>query len=321
MRSRGVLRACVCLVGFLALIAGQAGTSDSETRWMFFTPKKAKEKKIRINVCGNERSYYRLDHKAPLDFTAEGPGRVKIITRHLPSEGTAGRGTYTIRVTRGSSEKEVFLKEIPAEESSAIMCSTTGDPVGEGEASILHVPRGKWVFRIHLQDTDTAVVVRLFREQEIAKEVLVNRVPDKFERVLVLVQASGNEYPHYHFSSQHPLEFGIRGPVTLSIRTRLDFTPGGRDVAPYGVQLAGRKIVDGQVHHEFSEISHFWARRLEKARYKDCPEIVPGESMVVELDVPAGQWTIEIRPIHTDVPGLTARILVPKSALATGKNE
>lgn len=313
--------AWIGVLGFLALCsAGGVNTPAAETRWIFLKAREAKER-LQINVCGSDRTYYRLDTVTPVEFSATGPTRIKLITRHLDSVAGAPRAAYSIRVARGAGEQTILLKEIIAEEGEGVLCSATGEAVGEGEESVIYAPRGKWHFKIYLHEGDTAVAVRLLQEEQVRHRVLVHCAPQEYERILVLVQPSGNEYPHYHFTRQQPLRVSLRGPAPVSIRTRLDFAAGGRERAPYGIEVIGWQRRDGQLREGFRQSAHYWSRRLEKARYRETSEILPGENIELAVDLPAGDWILEMHPIDEEIAGAAARVLAPKRALTNGASE
>ncbi|MBD3236276.1 MAG: hypothetical protein GF330_06215 [Candidatus Eisenbacteria bacterium] len=286
----------------------------AESHWAFLKARAAKER-LQIRIGGSDRTYYRLDATTPVEFSASGPTRVRLITRPLDTAEGARRASYGLRVTRGAGKKLVLLKEIYAEESEAVVCAATGDAVGEGEESLLHVPRGKWDFRLYLHESDTDVAVRLLQEERRKEELLVHCPPESFDAVHVLVQPSGNEYPHYHFTRMLPLRARLRGPAPVSIRTRLDFPSGGLEIAPYGIEVIGWKAEEGELRRRFRKTRHYWSQRLEKTHYRDTDALCPGENMEFPIDLPAGEWVLEIRPIDIEIPGATARILAPKRAL------
>lgn len=302
-RRRLAAAAFLCAIAVVA--ACQAG---AEPGWTFLRAKKG-EAPLRLTVSGSERTYYLLDAQNPLDFAADGPGHVKIITRPLSPDPSTPRVSYTIRVTRGAGEDVVFLKQISAEKDEAARAEGSG-AVCEGEENILPVPRGRWDFRLYLLEGPGQVAVRLMQEEN--APALVSCIPDAFERVIMLVQPSGNEYPHYRFTSERPLVFRVRGPAAISIRSRLDFEPGNIATAPFGLECVARPSGGGE---GLREVAHFWTTRLEKSHYRDCPNIIPGELTAFDLDIPAGEWVCEVRPTDVPVAGVSARVLMPKAAL------
>lgn len=297
------------IVALLALATGAGEAQAAKTRWSSFRPAKAPDK-ICIHIGGNDARYYKLDHKSPLEFTLRGPNRIRLITRHLPVEGKIKRQSYIIRVIRDG--KEILKKMITSGPSStAILCGDVDQTVGIGKKSYVTVPSGKHVFRVYVEQKDIPVAVRLFKKETVRDITHVSFTPDEYEGICTLVMSNGKEYPHYHFSRTSPLRFRINGPTTLQIWTRVDFDQTMMTRTSYGLEL----FQNGESHL----VLHYDdVRKLSTASYKEkeCQRVLPGERKKIELKVPKGTWTYELRPTSPGPEAITARILIPTKDIA-----
>ncbi|MCK4414115.1 MAG: hypothetical protein KAY32_11270 [Candidatus Eisenbacteria sp.] len=270
-----------------------------------------------IRVGGDDAAYYLLDPGHPITLSLRGPGKLRLLTRHLPRDGRTGKRCYTLLVDRGG---ERVLEEplLATQSRGATLCGSDGAPVGSSEETVVSFPAGRHRFRVTIEEPDKRVAVRFFRERKVAETEYINFAPRGSERVCSLVRPSGNEYPHYHFSAEQPLRLTVNGPTELIVRTRLDFAPDASGEAAYELEVFRCQGSDGD--WELVETLSYTSEPLseEEGRYAACPEIIPGKSRRYDLEVPAGNWCYELRPGGPATVGVTGRILIPKEDIAFG---
>ncbi len=302
------------IVALLFSFGGAAAYVDNES--MEWNSCKAVDsgKRIKIKIGRNNLSYYKVERNKPASFVIRGPAYVKLISRQLPPKKATGKFTYTMTVMRDRRGEltEILGKEVvTAWSSRARLNSNDNDFVGEPEDNYLYVPKGKHTLIVDISDKDCAVAVRMFVEKRIVRDEMISLTPSDFERVCLLVQTSGNEYPHYRFTHEKPLHFTVVGPTTVNIGTRLDFESDAPQTSSYALMITGRNA-EGRT---LDEGGYFKTKKLSRTTYKDCPGIAPGDNQVMELKVPSGRWAFELSLINSDHSGVTARILMPKSDL------
>ena len=297
----------LCLAILLGLLIATPFTdalAAATTEWVSFRPHEGNGR-ICVRVGENERYYYPLEIEAPLEFTLRGPRRMKMITRHLPEDGEIGDRRYMIVVTRDG--KEVLRKEIAAKpSSSSTLCGNDAQVVGAARSNHLTVPEGTHVFRIYVEGDSGPVAVRLFKDRKPKGIAYVPFVPEAHGGICTLIRSSGNAYVHYRASWAKPVCFTVRGPTELVIRTRVDYDPTlvHPGEVPYGVE-----ILRNNEHHE---VFYYTTDKATEGEYQETPGVIPGESKRIDLKIPEGTWTIELRPPQADGPTFTTRILIPE---------
>ncbi len=294
----------------LALLAANALPAAAKTQWKSFKPTKSPGR-VCAHIGAKDLRYYKLDAQEPLTFTASGPTRVQLMTRHLPAAGEGGEKSYTLRVMRDG--KEILKKRIAAGPSkSGHICNDVGRSVGASRKSYITVPKGKHVFQVYATDTSTPVGVRLYKQvKSKTKASLISFSPDAYRMICTLVTSTGHEYPHYHFDRTTPIRFQIHGPTTLTVYTRADFDQTMLASISYGVEV----LRNGESHRIFHYDN---VKKQSTAAYKEheCREILPGERRALTLKVPAGTWNYELRPAETGHQSIAARILMPSKDIA-----
>jgi hypothetical protein len=312
-------RALLSVMLGACLAAGACAlTASAETTWENLELANHEFEKVCIRIGDNDNDYYLIDPANPLTLSLRGPGKLRLLTRHLPRDGVTRSRCYTLLIDRdGERVREAPL--LASQSRSANLCGNGGAAVGASEETVVSFPSGRHRFRITIEEPNKQVAVRLFRQKKLAETEYVNFAPRQSERVCTLVRPSGNEYAHYHFSSDQALGFSVNGPTELLVRTRLDFAAADAPETPYELAIYRREGNEGAF--EFVEARSFTATPLpeEEGRYTGCPEIIPGQSRRFDLVVPEGSWSYELRPAGPTPAGLTGRILIPREDIALGQ--
>jgi hypothetical protein len=151
------------------------------------------------------------------------------------------------------------------------------------------------------------VAIRLFRQVKRQRESWVAFTPEHYGEIRHLQLANGNESAYYHFDAGTPLGLSVNGPTTLRVATRLDFDHLMTGVQTYALQVA----IDGAVWQTY----HFDSDRLDSAVYVERPDILPGDRKEINIAVPRGRHTVEIRCVRPETCGVAAMIHLPLSDL------
>jgi hypothetical protein len=106
----------------------------------------------------------------------------------------------------------------------------------------------------------------------------------------------------------------VCGPTDLIIRTRLDLAADAGAEAPYGIEV----LRNGEPWIARS----YTTEPLLGDRYKERPDVVPGKSRRLDASLPAGVFTLTLRPGLADsTRQMTARILIPAKDVGLQPNE
>ncbi|MBP6874555.1 MAG: hypothetical protein KBD56_00640 [Candidatus Eisenbacteria bacterium] len=316
-RGRALVRR-VCAGIFLACVASLASglLSPAQAAWDSIDPSSSGAAPICVRVGEDEARYFPLDSRQAVEFSLQGPGRLRTLTRHLPRDGRTAKRCYTVVIEMDGQ----LLKSEPqlsVESSSAVLCGLGGGPVGSACETLVRFPEGRHSFRVKIEEPGKEVAARFFKERKTAATSYVGFAPEEFERVCTLVEEDGKEYGHYHFSPENPLRFTVNGPTSLLLRTRLDFS--SRDAAgtpvDYSLEVRKRSAAGGAWEPAVS--IPLTSGPVLGSAYKECAQIVPGESRKSEIEIPEGVWTFEIRAV-TGGRGIAARILIPKDDIGLG---
>ncbi|MBM3316387.1 MAG: hypothetical protein FJY75_00905 [Candidatus Eisenbacteria bacterium] len=301
--GRGALAAGALAV---ALLLGLAGPVAAKLVWKEVQPDKAGRQTC-LRVAGKSSKYTQLDPAKGVELTVHGPSKLRILTRHLPVQGKTGKRSYTLVVERDG--KTALRKKITrSRDAKAKLCTKAATAVGASGESVITVPRGKHTFRVTVDEPGKAVAARFFRQARAgAGARLIAFSPLEFDRQCRLVTAQGNRYTWFRATPERPVRFTVQGPTELQIHTRVDFEEGTLGAQEYvvGIQRNDRPDVERR----------FQARIDPGAGYEDCPGTAPGQSQLLRLSVPSGNWTYELGPTGSGAASFTTRILIPKSSV------
>ncbi len=262
---------------------------------------------ICVRASGQQATYYKLNAKKGTELSVYGPGRLRIVTRHLPLKGTLAKRAYTLVVMRDG--KAALRKKIVRGASKATLCKNKQTKLGAVRESFISIPAGKHTYRVLVEEGGKNVVARFYQEKRttVAKK-MIGFTPLEFNDVCTLTAngAKGGA-AWYRATFAKPVRFSVQGPVELEIRTRLDLDPTVAGPLRYGVEL----LRNGKSE----SVRNLSAARDAKVSYKDCPGVSPGESKLIRLSVPAGDAAYEIRPAGTGAQSFAVRILIPRGSV------
>jgi len=305
---RGVRCTLICAAAILLATVAPPGAA-ARTVWTEVKPDRANAQ-VCLRFENDEGVYYRLDEKNAVELTLYGPDKLRLLTRHLPRRGNIGRRSYTLVVMR---DGKVALKKLitKGRSRSVVLCNDVTQAVGASMESKITIPDGKHVVRIYVEEQDESIAVRLYEQTRTRQRLHVHFAPIEFAGILTLAMPSGNEYPWYHATRETPVKYTVRGPTELELRTRCDFDSAAAvDEMRYGVEL----LRNGVSHRVF----YYTTQPYDEAAYKEPVGLAPGSSKLIEVQVPDGMWTYEIRPAQPDLPTFTVRTLIPKEDLGLG---
>jgi hypothetical protein len=307
-RRAGARSVLLLVAGITALIiAGGAEGAAPKPKmlWKVLKPTKSVSQ-ICLRVGGKEQSFYKLSAQKATELSVYGPGRLKVVTRHLPIKGKLSKRAYTLVVMRDGTV--ALKKKITRGTSKVTLCKNKKTLAGAAIESFIKVPAGKHTYRVLVEESGKEVVARFYQEKrETVEARLIGFTPLEYDGICTLATKSGTGTPWFRATFAQPIRFGVQGPTELEIRTRLDLGPAVTGTVRYGIEILRNGKSDS--------VRSYSVTRDAKASYKDCPGVTPGESKLIRLSVPAGNWTYEIRPAGTGAQSFATRILIPRSSV------
>ena len=213
---------------------------EGKVKYTFVKPDKH-GKKVKIQVKGKDRTYYRLDKKNSLELTITGTTTLKVITRLNMRDKKAGEKIdYKIHC-RHNGNKTHFTKS--AIISKGVEFSHSGEGrIGTGESFILELPAGENKIKLYLGKSEESIVyVRLLKELDHVvsgtKRIAID--PAEYTKeVMILVKES--EYDYFRVGSLDSLKLKVIGPATLRVMSRLE----------YDITMNGEKKYRMQVYED-----------------------------------------------------------------------
>jgi hypothetical protein len=281
-------------------------TSKGQMTWTAIKPAQATGP-VCVRASGQQSTYYKLSAKKATELSVYGPGRLRIVTRHLPVKGSLTKRSYTLVVMRDG--KVALRKQVVRGASQATLCKNKKTKVGAFRESFISIPAGKHTYRVLVEEGSKEVVARFYQEKRATvASKMIGFTPLEFDEICTLAAngAKGGA-AWYRATFAKPVRFSVQGPVELEIRTRLDLGPTVAGPLRYGVEI----LRNGKSE----SVRNFSVARDTKTSYKDCPGVTPGESKLIRLSVPAGDAAYEIRPAGTGAQSFAVRILIPRGSV------
>ena len=291
------------LVGCVLLLA--AGAASAATSWRAVkTDSDAGD--VCLEIEGREFDYTRLDTQEPAALDLRGPRRLKIVSRYLFTPSDPAVKDYVIRVLLDG--REVLRKTLTGSVlHDAGPCKGKAGDAAALKRIYVQIPTGRHEVLVFAESGDGSVAARFFRETQQRKEKDIAYAPEGYDEVYHLQFASGSQSAYYHFGSDVPLRFSVKGPTNLKVYTRLDFDHTMNGDQNYSLELTR----DGVSQNVF----HYHASKLSAAAYVERPDILPGGRKLLRISVPKGQHVYELRCVRPDACGIATQIRIPEADL------
>jgi hypothetical protein len=244
----------------------------------------------------------------PLEYRIDGPTPIRVLSRLLAGdEVQAAPVRYALRLEIDGVELRVLEYE---SQVSTTVRLPDDQPIHALEKSIVHIPAGSHKVRIVPAGAGTRVALRVFLGDGTPRSIRwVPYVPDTYERPIRL-HGRDSEVVYYRFTAETPVTLHLNGPTRLQIRSRLDFGAQRGYSQTYALKL----FVDGRLERTW----RLKARASHTSIYPDLPEITPGVSNDVTLEVPAGRHELTIGLDCTTAGSAALRLFIPESAVTNG---
>jgi len=262
------------------------------------------KQEVPIVVDNKARMYYFLSTEKTSLIFAQGPGKLRLITRaqFLPNQSrTVSYGiVYSLN---GGTPVTLSAKSIERSTKASFSDPQYGKP-GELHQFEINIPRGDNTISFQLADNNTPVAVRyLFNPVKEKKKEWIVYSPSLSQETVELV-SNESVVSYYRFNQEKPLKIDVIGPTQIRVFTRIEFTHQMRGSVNYRLQVKN----NGQIINTY-QMSN---KRSDIATYKNSCELVPGKASEFVIDVPAGNQTYEIIPLDKDKNSVLGRTLIIK---------
>lgn len=283
-----------------------AAPACAKTKWQTVTPRESPGT-VCLRLGTLELAYHRLEAGSPVMLAVSGPRRVKITTRAVLADGTAGPATYTLVAKLDG--QEVLRKRVSADPRvGAHVCDAPAAATTSSRTSYLTVPGGAHEITVYAEPIgNETVAARFYRESRRPRREELTFAPEAYAEARRLLFESGVRSTCYSFRDGAPLRFTVKGPTTLRVITRLDFNLTTHGSQPYTLEVSR----DGRLPQVF----HFEATKHDDVSYAERLDIVPGQPRQMRLTVPRGIHWFTIRCIQPAGACVTAQIRIPKKDL------
>jgi hypothetical protein len=256
----GVVLLCAAALAADVKVAGGAGTvSVSVVR--------------RVDV-----GYEIVTTSKPLEFSAAGPGWLRVYTRLWWPAGKTGAQSYKLSLWQEDAVRPVQF----AAGLSPTSLGPRGHKVGQWRSFFIQVPKGAGHYRLALdQAPGDSVAVRVaVQAPEPAQEVAVPGA-----RTLTL--AEGSDTSRYcEIGKGRQLRFAVDGPCRLVVRVRLNFDPSMSGIQPFKVSIARG---DSELVGRAMRVS-----RSSTAAYENDAAVVPSSERTLRVSLPSGHHALTV---------------------------
>lgn len=244
-------------------------------------------------VKEKKTSYLLLTKEEPISFRVEGPVYLRVYSRLLYVKDDKEPRTYKIIVQEDETRERIYSKTT----EPSLVSFFNDSPVGKWRRIPIRVPPGKHAYKLILYESPYPVAIRLVPGSPPTWSWV--QPEQSLERVTTI---EGEKLIHYLLlTTDSSLKVRVKGPSTLKIELRSNFTPGMGKSDRFTLRLTegGKdlKTVDFSVYP--SQI----------ATWQERPEWRPSKKVGTTSFIPSGMHEIEVKVTGSLSPKVALRIL------------
>lgn len=298
------MRTPAALVALLAVTISAAlcPAKTPAPRWKSITPS-GYASQSSLMVDGKQVTYYRFDAGHPLSFSAQGPVRVKILTR-LVIPNDREKDSYAVVVTGDGArvQREAF-DAVPS--GRAFYAALDSVRPGVIRRLYIDVPTGAHTYELRAEGLGR-VDARVYASTDLDAD-RVSFAPRDGAAVETLLSGD-KELTYYLLTKSAPVVLDVVGPTTIRMNTRLlfDQTMSKRESYVVGVREQGTAEVLYRIETTPSET----------VVCRDRSDALPGALRHFMLEVGPGPHAYEFRLVDTTARALAVRFHIPRGDVA-----
>ncbi len=298
MRTPAAIGALVALTLSVALCPAKAPAP----RWKSIAPS-ACPLQTRLMVDGKQVTYCRFDAEHALSFSAEGPVRVKILTR-LVIPNDRERDSYAVAVARdGATVQTERFDTAPT--GRAFYAALDGVRPGVIRRIYIDVPAGAHTYELRAGERER-VDARVYASTDLDAD-RVSFAPRDGATVETLISGD-KELVYYVLAEGNPVVLDVVGPTTIRVNTRLlfDQTMSKRETYVLGVSEPGTTEVLYKIETTPST----------SVVCRDRTDVLPGALRHFSLEVGPGPHAYEFRLVDAPAQALAIGFHIPRGDIA-----
>jgi len=247
-------------------------------------------KKTDVVVKNKKYTYWYLKKGDEAKFDITGYADAKIYVRT--------QGGKKQNITVNLDDKKIASLTIE-EKTSKLAASKKLGIITKAKTIKVKIPHGKHILSVY--SDDGKILVRVTYKK---KSSDITMAPQKHDGGMVLV-AGEQELGYYRSSKEKAVEYTINGGGTVTLYTRLIFSP-----AMMGAQHYKLKV---RIDSEKPTIYEFETTASSVSYFRGDGKVIPGKAKKIKIKIPEKRHKITIQPEGT-VP-VAVRLMIPMNLL------
>lgn len=298
------MKTAAAFVALLAvtLSAGICPGKAPAPRWRSITPS-GRASQCLVMVDGKQITYHRFDAETPLSFSAQGPVRLKILTR-LVIPNDREKDSYVVAVSRdGETVQREAFDTVPTDRAFYVALDSVRP--GVIRRVYVDVPAGAHTYELRAEGP-ARVDARVYASKDLDAD-RISFAPRDGAAVETLLSGD-KELSYYVLTKSAPVVLDVVGPTAIRVNTRLlfDQAMSKRESYVVGVREPGTAEVLYTIETTPSTT----------VVCRDRSDVLPGALRHFMLEVGPGPHAYEFRLVDAKAPALAVRFYIPRGDVA-----
>jgi hypothetical protein len=293
-------------LGTMILILAFGSAEAAKTKYKVFGLDGG-DKKVFLQSGDNKYRYYVLDQGQAIDFTVNGPTRVKVRVRPA-LEGAIQSADYEIQIWEG--DKLVTGRKVNSGKSG-LAAEEKDAEVGLARDVFFKVPKGNHSYRVKvLSQGVKKSYLRFYQEKKKKSAGYATYKPSEFKETIRL-KSKKSDITYFQVDTDGGVKLSVLGPAEVRIYCRANFDKNIKDKTKFALGV----YENGESVKKFTGI----AKKSMAAIYSDRADLIPSTLHKYVLNVPSGKHEYTLRKVNSSAPSLSIRFKMKADSLGKKK--
>lgn len=265
--------------------------------------------RVKYNLKGNLYTYYALSRDSATHISVTGPGKLKITTHARFTTDSPDSLSYAVVYYIDNTDIKLLSVKNVFRAGKDVYIQSIDDRPSTSKTHTLKVDTGAHIFSFYMLNKTPQIDLHYkFVPDSVVEWKDKPSLTDTSEISIKIDKSSTKSY--YRFSAEQPQKFKVKGPTSLRVLTRLEYSYTMQGLISYMVSVKRNDTIIGTFKLE--------ANPSQEAQYESDKKLIPGTLEEFFLEVPAGENYYEFSLLDKKY---TALIRVSKGSKVKRKDD
>lgn len=236
--------------------------------------------RVRYNLKGNLYTYYALSRDSATHINVTGPGKLKLTTHARFTNDSPDSLSYAIVYYIDNADIKLLTAKKVSRAGKEVYIQSVDERPSTSKIYTIKVDTGAHDYSFYMLNISPQVDLHYKYVPDSVVEWKDKPSLTDTSEISIKIDKSSTK-PYYRFSAEQPQKFKVKGPTSLRVLTRLEYSYTMQGLISYMVSVKRNDTIIGSFKLE--------ANPSQEAQYANDKKLIPGTLEEFFIEVPAGE--------------------------------